>query len=45
MLVRHTARVAMAPGAYEVLFCGLAHTDDVVDAIGERAREAAAELA
>lgn len=37
--------VAMAPGAYEVLFCGLAHSDDVIDAIGERAREAAAELA
>ena len=37
-----TRGVALAPGAYEVLFCGLAHTDDVVDAIGERAAEAAA---
>lgn len=37
--------VAMAPGAYEVLFPGLAHTDDVVDAIGERAHAAAAEIA
>ena len=37
--------VAMAPGAYEVLFPGLAHTDDVVDAIGDRADEAAADLA
>ena len=33
--------VAMAPGAYEVLFPGLAHTDDVVDAIGAAAAEAA----
>ncbi len=37
--------VAMAPGAYEVLFPGLAHTDDVVDEIVVRAREAAAEAA
>lgn len=28
--------VALAPGAYEALFVGLAHTDDVIDAIGER---------
>ncbi len=34
--------VAMAPGAYEVLFPGLAHTDDVIDAIGAAAMEAAA---
>ena len=34
--------VALAPGAYEVLFPGLAHTDEVIDAIGERATEAAA---
>lgn len=37
--------VAMAPGAYEVLFCGLAHSDDVIDEIGRRAAEAAAEAA
>lgn len=37
--------VAMAPGAYEVMFPGLAHSDDVIDAIGERAHEAAAEAA
>lgn len=37
--------VAMAPGAYEILFCGLAHTDDVIDAIGEAAHAAAAEAA
>ncbi|MFP5321445.1 MAG: aminotransferase class III-fold pyridoxal phosphate-dependent enzyme, partial [Acidimicrobiia bacterium] len=34
--------VAMAPGAYEVLFPGLAHTDEVVDEIVRRAAEAAA---
>jgi glutamate-1-semialdehyde 2,1-aminomutase len=34
--------VAMAPGAYEALFVGLAHTDDVIDEIGERAHRAAA---
>jgi glutamate-1-semialdehyde 2,1-aminomutase len=34
--------VAMAPGAYEVLFPGLAHTDDVIDEIVRRAGEAAA---
>ncbi len=33
--------VAMAPGAYEVLFCGLAHDDEVIDAIVATAREAA----
>lgn len=33
--------VAIAPGAYEVLFCGLAHTDDVIDEIVTRCAEAA----
>jgi glutamate-1-semialdehyde 2,1-aminomutase len=33
--------VALAPGAYEVLFPGLAHRDDVVDQILERAADAA----
>jgi glutamate-1-semialdehyde 2,1-aminomutase len=37
--------VALAPGAYEVLFPGLAHTDDVVDEIGAAARDAAAAIA
>jgi glutamate-1-semialdehyde 2,1-aminomutase len=37
--------VAMAPGAYEVLFPGLAHTDEVVDEIVRRAAEAAAAVA
>jgi glutamate-1-semialdehyde 2,1-aminomutase len=37
--------VAMAPGAYEVLFPGLAHTDGVIDDIVARATEAAAEVA
>ena len=37
--------VAMAPGAYEVLFPGLAHTDDDIDAIGDAADEAAAAAA
>jgi glutamate-1-semialdehyde 2,1-aminomutase len=37
--------VAMAPGAYEVLFPGLAHTDEVVDEIVARATDAAAEAA
>ena len=37
--------VAMAPGTYEILFCGLAHTDDDIDAIGKAASDAAAELA
>lgn len=36
--------VAMAPGAYEVLFLGLAHSDDDLDAIGAAAHAAAAEL-
>lgn len=34
--------VAMAPGAYEAIFVGAAHTDDVIDEIGERAHRAAA---
>ena len=33
--------VALAPGAYEALFVGLAHTDDVLDAIGAAAGRAA----
>ena len=35
------AGVAMAPGAYEAIFVGMAHTDDVVEAIGEAAAGAA----
>ncbi len=38
------AGVALAPGAYEVMFPGLAHTDDVIDEIGAAARAAAASL-
>jgi glutamate-1-semialdehyde 2,1-aminomutase len=34
--------VALAPGAYEALFVGLAHTDAVLDRIGEAAGRAAA---
>ncbi len=34
--------VAMAPGAYEAIFVGLAHTDDVLEAIGSAAHRAAA---
>jgi glutamate-1-semialdehyde 2,1-aminomutase len=37
--------VALAPGAYETLFVGLGHTDDVLDAIGEAAGRAAAATA
>lgn len=37
--------VALAPGAYEVLFPGLAHTDAVVDEVVEAARDAARSLA
>ncbi len=37
--------VALAPGAYEVLFPGLAHTDDVIDEIGDAARDAALAIA
>ncbi len=34
--------VAMAPGAYEAIFVGLAHTDDVLDEIATAAHRAAA---
>jgi glutamate-1-semialdehyde 2,1-aminomutase len=34
--------VAMAPGAYEAIFVGAAHTDDVIDEIADRAHRAAA---
>jgi glutamate-1-semialdehyde 2,1-aminomutase len=37
--------VALAPGAYEALFVGLGHTDEVLDAIGVAATAAAAEAA
>jgi glutamate-1-semialdehyde 2,1-aminomutase len=37
--------IALAPGAYEALFVGLTHTDDVLDAIGEAAGRAAAATA
>ena len=40
-MLRHG--VALAPGAYEALFVGLAHTDEVIDAIGVAATAAAAE--
>ena len=33
--------VALAPGAYEALFVGLAHTDDVLAVVGVAARQAA----
>jgi glutamate-1-semialdehyde 2,1-aminomutase len=36
--------VALAPGAYEVLFPGLAHADEVVDEVVDAARAAAAEV-
>ena len=36
--------VAMAPGAYEVMFPGLAHTDAIIDQIGVAAGAAAATL-
>jgi glutamate-1-semialdehyde 2,1-aminomutase len=36
-----TEGIALAPGAYEALFVGLGHTDDVLDAIGEAAGRAA----
>lgn len=36
--------VAMAPGAYEVCFVALAHTDDVIDRIIDVAHDAAAEI-
>jgi glutamate-1-semialdehyde 2,1-aminomutase len=34
--------VAMAPGAYEAIFVGLAHTDDIIDQIADKAHRAAA---
>ncbi|MCU1498117.1 MAG: glutamate-semialdehyde -aminomutase [Acidimicrobiales bacterium] len=37
--------VALAPGAYEILFPGLAHTADVVDQIIDRAADAASAVA
>ena len=37
--------VALAPGAYEVLFPGLAHTDAVIDEIVEAAGRAALRIA
>jgi glutamate-1-semialdehyde 2,1-aminomutase len=37
--------IALAPGAYEALFVGLAHTDDVLDEIGAAAGRAAAATA
>ena len=37
--------VALAPGAYEVMFPGLAHTDEIVDEIGAVAHAAAAAVA
>jgi glutamate-1-semialdehyde 2,1-aminomutase len=37
--------VALAPGAYEVLFPGLAHTDAVIERVGAAAHDAAAEVA
>ncbi len=36
--------VAMAPGAYEVMFAGLSHTDEVIDDVIAIAAEAAAEV-
>ena len=36
--------VALAPGVYEILFPGLAHTDEIVDEIVEAASAAAAEV-
>lgn len=37
--------VAMAPGAYEAIFIGLAHSDEVVQAIGDAAFRAASRAA
>jgi len=37
--------VALAPGAYEAVFVGLGHTDDVLDEVGEAAGRAAAATA
>jgi glutamate-1-semialdehyde 2,1-aminomutase len=35
------AGLALAPGAYEALFVGLGHTDEVIDRIGDAAHQAA----
>jgi glutamate-1-semialdehyde 2,1-aminomutase len=40
-----TRGVAVAPGAYEVLFCGAAHTDEVLARVVEAVGEAAAAVA
>ena len=37
--------VALAPGAYEAMFCGLAHTDEVLQQVVEANAEAAAAVA
>ena len=37
--------VALAPGAYEVMFCGLAHTDELLERVIEAARGAAVDVA
>lgn len=34
--------VALAPGAYEAIFVGVAHSDEIIDEIAERAHRAAA---
>lgn len=36
--------VALAPGAYEVVFCGLAHTDDVIDQVVDATRDVCSTL-
>jgi len=36
--------VALAPGAYEVMFPGLSHDDDVLDRVVNAAAEAAVEV-
>jgi glutamate-1-semialdehyde 2,1-aminomutase len=36
--------VAMAPGAYEAIFVGVAHTDDIIDQIAAAAHRATSEL-
>jgi glutamate-1-semialdehyde 2,1-aminomutase len=37
--------VALAPGAYEAMFPGLAHTDEILDEVAAAARAAVASLA
>ena len=37
--------VAMAPGAYEALFFGLGHTDEVLDRLGECVQRAVSRVA